>query len=80
MFQNKSIVALNTSYKAKKKYIRVFQVSALKKLGMVGRHNILSKYFLQKLHFFTYFSPFSSKFDNILHTIHNKMFRVWAKT
>ena len=27
-------------------YICVFQDSALKKLGMVGRHNILSKYFI----------------------------------
>ena len=32
-------------HKAKKK-IYVFQVSALKKLGMVGRKNILSKYFI----------------------------------
>ena len=28
------------------KNICVFQVSALKKIGMVGQHNILSKYFI----------------------------------
>ena len=62
-----------------KQYICVFQVSALKKLGMVGRHNIL---FYQNILYrnFTHFLPFFSKFDLILLTIHNKMFRVGAKT
>ena len=66
----------------KKKNICVFQVSALKKLGMVGRHYhfILSKYFIRKVHLSLYLPPFSSIFDNILLTIHNKMFSVGAKT
>ena len=60
----------------------VFQVSVLKKLGLVGRHNIL---FCQNILFRNCFlhkisPPFSSKFDSILLTIHNKMFRVGAKT
>ena len=49
----RSQIAIHGSAKAKKKKkkkkkICVFQVSALKKLGMVGRHNILflSKYFV----------------------------------
>ena len=53
----------------------LFQVLALKKIGMVGRHNIL---FCQNI-FSIHFPPFSSKCDNILFTIHNKMFRVGAK-
>ena len=54
----------------KKIYIYVFQVSALKKLGIVGRHYhfILSKYFIWKLHFSLHFPTFFSIFDNILLT------------
>ena len=66
-------------HKAEKKC--VFQVSGLKKLGMVGRHNIL---FCQNIYieiaFLIHFPPFSNKLDNILLTIHNKMFRVGTKT
>ena len=51
----------------------VFQVSALKKLGMVDRHNILFVKILNiEIAFSVHLPPFSSKFD-ILLTIHNKM-------
>ena len=59
----------------------VFQVSALKKLGMVGRHTVLfCQNILYRNCIFNTFSPFPSKFHNILLTIHNKMFKVGAKT
>ena len=62
-----------------KKNICVFQVSALKKLGMVGRHNIL---FYQNILYRNCIFHFISHhfFDNILFTFPNKMFRVGAKT
>ena len=65
-----------------KKKIYVLQVSALKNQGMVGRHNILfCQSILYRNCILKYiFSPFSSEFDNILLTIHNRMFRVGAKT
>ena len=44
--------------KKKKKKIGVFQVSALKNLDMVGRHNILfCQNILYKLHFSIHFFP-----------------------
>ena len=47
--------------KAKKKYKCVFQVSALKKLGMVGWHNGITFYFVKifyiEIAFFNTFSP-----------------------
>ena len=43
-------------------------------------HFILSRYFIWILHFLWQFSSFSSIFDNNLFTIHNKIFRVRAKT
>ena len=60
-------------------YICVFQVSALKKIGMVGRHNIL---FCQNILYRNCtFNTFSSIFQQIWqHFAHNKMFRVGAKT
>ena len=48
--------------------------------GLLALHFILSKYFTWILHFLLHFSPFSSIFDNMLLTIHNKIFRVGAKT
>ena len=65
-----------------KNNIYVFQVSALKKLGMVGWHNILfCRNILYRNCIFQYiFSHFPRKFDNILLTINNKIFRVGAKT
>ena len=65
----------------KAKKICMFQVSALKKLGMVGQHYILFiEIFYIDIAFLQYFSSFSSIFENILITSHNKMFRVMAKT
>ena len=52
-----------------------------KKIGMVSRHNILfcQNILYRNLHFSIHFSPFSSKFDNVLLTIHNKMFKSQGK-
>ena len=47
--------------------------------GRPALHFILTKYCIWILHFLQHFSSFSSIFDNILLTIHNKMFRVGAK-
>ena len=44
--------------------------------GQSALHFILSKYFIWILHFLQHFSSFASIFDNMLPTIHNKMFRV----
>ena len=64
-----------------KKNICLFQVSALKKLGMVGRNNILFCQIILEIAFFSIkFSLLFSKFDNTLLIIHTKMFRVRAKT
>ena len=67
--------------KKKKKKICVFQVSALKKLSMVGRHYIL---FCQNILYRNYifdciFHYFCSIFDNILLTIHNRKCLGWDK-
>ena len=59
------------------------RVSALKKLGMVRRHDhFFIKILYVAIAFFRYiFHHFSAYvFDNILLTIHNRMFRVGAKT
>ena len=63
----------------------VFQVSAPKKLGMVGRRDILfCRNILYRNCIFQYIPPsplpIFRQIDNILLTIHNKMFRVGAKT
>ena len=70
---------LSSHAKAKKKNIYMC-VSALKKLGMVGWHNILfCQNILYRNCIFQYiFFPFFSRFDSLV-TIHNKMFRVGAK-
>ena len=48
---------------------------------MVGQHNILfCQNILKKLHLSIHCPQFFSKFDNILLTIHSKMFRVGTKT
>ena len=64
--------------KAKKMYV-CFS-SEKTRYGRSALHFILSKYFIWILHFLLRFSSFSSIFDNILLTIHNKMFRAGAKS
>ena len=59
------------------KKIYMFQVSALKKLGKVGLHYQFIKIFYIEIAFFT---AFFTIFDNILLTIHAKIFMVRAKT
>ena len=59
-----------------KKNTCVFQVSALKKLGMVGWHNIL---FYQIAFFTTLSTIFKQLFDNTFLIFHNKMFRDGGK-
>ena len=44
--------------------------------GRSALHFILSKYFIWLLQFLQHFSSFASIFDNMLPTIHNKMFSV----
>ena len=69
------------NYKAKNIYMCVSGFSSEKtRYGRSALQFFLSKYLIWILHFFfQHFSTFSSIFDNILLTIHNKMFRVGAK-
>ena len=55
-----------------KKYMCVFQVSALKKLGIVGQHNILFvKIFYTEIAFFNIFSPIFQQIRQ--HFAHNSL-------
>ena len=62
-------------------YVCVFQVSALKKVGMVGRHNILfvKIFYIQIAFFNTFFPNFPQIWQQFAHDSY-KMFRVGAKT
>ena len=61
-----------------KKYICVFQVLALEKLGMVSQHDF---YFIKLFYIDNaFFTRFLSIFNNILFTSHNKIFKVGPKT
>ena len=63
-----------------KKYKCVFQVSALKKIGMIGRHNILfCQNILYRNCIFQYIFPIFQQIWQHFAQIHNKMFRVGAK-
>ena len=61
-------------------YMYVFQVSALKKLGTVGRRSALPFYFIEIFYIEIAFSLHFCIFDNIFLAIRNKKFMVGAKT
>ena len=64
--------------KIRNKFIEIkYNVSY--RLVIFGRSAFIEIFYI-KLACFKHFPPFSRKFDNIFLTIHNKMFRVGAKT